>query len=292
MKPNIMIFTNGFEGTWPAIQYGAWIAKSMHARLLLTGIVESGDENHPVEDIFSKAVSLFQEFEIDYSLELENGLAEDVIMRHTELQKPSQTNDPEQMLILGPFGRAQVRKLLVGKSFRKIMSAVTAPILYIPAMRIPLKRVLICMGGLDYSFAAEHLGLKVAQMNQSSITLLTVVPPIDLDYPEARKIRDNWKNLVETDTTQGRSLREGLKMARETGLEARVTVRHGNIVEQILAEIKEGEYDLVCMGSQYSTKGLRQYYTPNITADVAESSECPILTVRYLEAPGSNPTTA
>jgi nucleotide-binding universal stress UspA family protein len=292
MKPNIMIFTNGFEGTWPAIQYGAWIAKSMHARLLLTGIVESGDENHPVEDIFSKAVSLFQEFEIDYSLELENGLAEDVIMRHTELQKPSQTNDPEQMLILGPFGRAQVRKLLVGKSFRKIMSAVTAPILYIPAMRVPLKRVLICMGGLDYSFAAEHLGLKVAQMNQSSITLLTVVPPIDLDYPEARKIRDNWKNLVETDTTQGRSLREGLKMARETGLEARVTVRHGNIVEQILAEIKEGEYDLVCMGSQYSTKGLRQYYTPNITADVAESSVCPILTVRYLEAPGSNPTTA
>lgn len=290
MKPTLMIVTNGYEGTWPAIEYGAWIAQNMHARLILTGVIESDDDEHPVEDIFSRAVSLFQEKGIDYSLELDSGLAEEVIIRQADLQKISLGDIPEKMLVVGPFGRPQVRKFLEGNSFRKIMAAVGAPILYVPTIRIPLQRVLICMGGLGYTFTAEHLGLKVAKMNSATVTLLTVVPPIDMDYPEARKIRENWKNLPETDTLQGRSLREGLKRARETGLESKVVVRHGNIVEQILAEVKDGNYDLICMGSQYSAShGLRHFYTPNVTADVAEVSQCPILTVRYQE-PSSDTT--
>ena len=138
------------------------------------------------------------------------------------------------------------------------------------------------MGGLGYTITAEHLGLRVAQMNQATITLLTVVPPVDLDYPEARKIRDNWKILAETDTIPGRSLRAGLEKAREAGLETHIKVRHGNIVEEILEEVKAGGYELVCMGSQFSARSLRQLYTANVTADVAESCQIPILTVRFL----------
>lgn len=284
MKPILMIFTNGYERTWPAIEYGAWIARKMQTRLTLTGVVEPNDAEHPVENIFSRAVALFQENNIDYSLELDSGLAEEAIMRRTDLQRaPRAADDPEQILILGPFGRPQVRRLLVGNSFRKLMAIVSAPILYVPAVRVPLRRVLICMGGLGNTFTTEHLGLRVAQVNRASVTLLTIVHPVDLDYPEARKIRDNWKNLADTDTLTGRSLREGLEKAREAGLEASITVRHGNIVEQILAEVKEGSYELVCMGSQYPAHGLRQFYTPNITADVAETSQCPILTLRYLK---------
>ena len=284
MKPHLRIFTNGYEGTWPAIEYGSWLAREMHTHLTLTGVVEENDAEHPVEDIFSRAVTLFQEGNIDYSLELDNGLAENTITWRADLQQSSdQPVDTEQILVLGPFGRSQVQRMLVGNSFRKLMAVVNSPILYVPALRIPLQRVLICMGGLGYTFTAEHLGLKVARMTNASVTLLTVVPPIDLDYPEARKIRDNWKNLADTDTLQGRSLRDGLKKAQEAGLDARVIVRHGKIVEQILAEVKQGDYGLICMGSQYSAHGLRQYYTPNVTADVAEVSQCPILTVRYLE---------
>lgn len=287
MKPNLMIFTNGYQGTWPAIEYAAWIAKNMATHLTLTGVVEPEDTDHPVEEIFSRAVSLFQENNNDYSLELENGMAELIISSRVDLQKTWGTaSELEQLLILGPFGRPQVRRMVEGNSFRRLMASVLSPIIYVPIIRVPIKRVLICMGGLGYAFTAEHLGLQVAQMNHASVTLLTVVPPIDLDYPEARKIRENWKNLADTDTLQGRSLREGLMHAREAGLEARVAVRHGNIVEQILQEVKDGDYDLICMGSQYSARGLRQYFTPNVTADVAETSHCPILTARYSQLKG------
>ncbi|MEI6289300.1 MAG: universal stress protein [Chloroflexota bacterium] len=285
MKPDLRVFTNGFEATWPAIEYAAWLAENMHTHLTLTGVVEAKDAGHPVEDIFGRAVTLFQDKKVDYSLELENGSVEEVIIQRKEFQVLAGTEtESEKILVLGPFGRPQVRKMIEGNSFRRLMAVVSIPILFVPVVRVPIKRVLICLGGLGYTFSAEHLGLNVAKMSHAEITLLTVVPPIDLDYPEARKIRDNWQNLTDTDTLLGKSLRIGLKKAQDAGLSASVKVRHGKIVEQIQSEVKEGQYDLVCMGSQFSSHGLRQYYTPNVTADVAEISQSPILTVRYLES--------
>jgi nucleotide-binding universal stress UspA family protein len=87
--------------------------------------------------------------------------------------------------------------------------------------------------------------------------------------------------LQDTDTVFGRSLRKGLEIAREAGLNAKLITRQGHVVEEILAEVKEGNYDLVCMGSRYSAHSLRQLYTPNVTAEVAEAVNCPVLTVRH-----------
>jgi nucleotide-binding universal stress UspA family protein len=141
--------------------------------------------------------------------------------------------------------------------------------------------MLICLGGLGYGLTAEHLGVKLARVTGAAVTLLTVVPPIDLDYPEAQKIRTNWQTLAETDTLPGRTLRKAIEAALEVEVTVRVVTRQGNVVEEIRAEIKEGNYDIICMGSPYSAHSLRQLYSPNVTADVAEAAECPILTARF-----------
>jgi nucleotide-binding universal stress UspA family protein len=104
----------------------------------------------------------------------------------------------------------------------------------------------------------------------------------DLDYPTARV--QARQDLCDTDTLPGRSLRKALDVAQQAGLNARATARQGMIVEEILAEIREGDYDLVCMGSAYSAHTLRQYYSPNITAEVAEAAPCPVLTARLKPA--------
>lgn len=235
MKKTLNVFTNGFEGTWPAIEYGAWMARNLEAPIVLTGVVEQADEEHPVEGIFSRAVSLFQEYKLAYSLELASGLIEDIIQRRFAVQPDAGSqNDDSSILVVGPFGRPQVRRMIIGNSFRKIMSFVNQPILYVPAVRLPVQKMLVCMGGLGYTQTASAEAIAIASALKASITFMTVVPPVDFDYPEARIIRDNWKTLAETDTLPGRSLREGLKMARDAGLEAKIKIRHGNILEQVL----------------------------------------------------------
>ncbi|HSO12898.1 MAG TPA: universal stress protein, partial [Anaerolineales bacterium] len=81
-----------------------------------------------------------------------------------------------------------------------------------------------------------------------------------------------------------RSLRKALDLAKEAGLHAKAIAREGHIVEQILSEIRAGDYDLICMGSSYSAHSLRQLYTPNVTAEVAEIAHCPVLMARFKPA--------
>jgi nucleotide-binding universal stress UspA family protein len=278
MKPDLLITTNGFKGTWSSIEYGAWLAATLETKITLLGVTEnpnpaSIDDHHPLENLFARAVELFQKNGLEYGLEVRNGNAEDVI--------PRKAKEGDFITVLSPLGRPQIRRLLTGRSIRHLMEEISGPIFYVPESRLPLKKLLICIGGLGYEVTAEHIAMQIAMKGRAEITLLHIVPPIDLDYPTARAVSKNWQNLTETDTPVGRSLRQALDIAKTDGLTANVKTRQGNVVEEILAELKEATYDLLCMGSQYSANALRQLYAPNVTAEVAETAGIPVLTARY-----------
>ena len=278
MTPGLLIATNGFTGTWPSIEYGIWLASNINAKITLLGVNEklnpaAIDDHNPLEDVFERAIELFKKNQVEYDLLVENGNAEDVI--------PQKARQGDYIVVLGPLGRPQIRRLLTGRSIRHLMEEIEQPILYVPESKLPLKKILICIGGLGYEVTAEHIAMQMAMKSRAEVTLLHIVPPMDLDYPTARIVRENWQNLTETDTPIGRSLREALSVAKDDGLTASVKARQGNVVEEILSEIKEGGYDLLCMGSPYSTNALRQLYAPNVTAEIAESGNCPVLSARY-----------
>jgi len=279
MKPELLVATNGFKGTWAAIEYGAWLAESMRMKVTLLGVTENLnpaaiDDHHPLEDIFASAVELFHKRGVEYDLEIQTGDAGRVI--------PEKANRGNFITVVSPLGRPQLRRWLTGRSFRPLMEQIKGPILYVPEIRLPLKKLLISAGGLGYEVDAENLAFQVATASRADVTILHVLPPTDFDYPTTRAVRGHMKDLADTDTLLGRSLRKALDIAETAGLNAKMTTRQGNVVEEILAEIKEGNYDMACMGSAYSAHTLRQLYTPNVTAEVAEAAHCPVLTVRHM----------
>jgi nucleotide-binding universal stress UspA family protein len=279
--PELFIFTNGRPSTLPAIEYGAWLGASMRTPIRLVGIDENpspsqiDEDVHPLEAVFENAVETFKRAGAEYQLEVQQGHAEELI--------PARVGGSDSLVVVGPLGRPPLKRLLSGRSFRHIMEHVSAPIVYVPLVKLPLKKMLVCLGGLGYEVTAETTAMKMAAMTRAEVILLTVIPPVDLDYPQARTVRENWDRLEETDTLAGRSLRQGLEIARAAGLQASVKGRNGNVVEEILAEVKEGNYDLLCMGSPYSSSALRQLYTPNVTAEIAETDLVPVLTARFMK---------
>lgn len=279
MKPELLIATNGFQGTWASIEYGAWLAGLMQSNVTLLGVIEkpgsTAREGHaPLEKMLASAVELLQKAGVTYRLEQRMGNAERII--------PETANQGNFLTVVGPLGRSRLRHWLTGRSFRALMEEIQGPILYVPQVRLPLKNLLISAGGLGYEVAAENLALQVAAASRADVTLLHVIPPTDLDYPITRDVREHASDLQDTDTVLGRSLRKGLEIAQSAGLQAKLVTRQGHVIEEILTEIREGNYDMVCMGSRYSTHALRQLYTPNVTAEVAEAANCPVLTVRHM----------
>ncbi len=278
MADELLICTNGHESTWPAIEYGTWVASSLDASVVLLGIAErlpaaSIDAKYPLEDMFARAVELFEQKGIRYTLEVRNGDAEEVL--------PQEARKVSRIVVVSRLARPPLRRFLSGRSIHRLLAEIPTPLLYVPRACLPLKKMLVCMGGLGYEVNAEQLGIRLAAKSQAQITLLHVAPPVDLDYPTARAEREHWRDLEKTDTMIGRHVRHALETARSAGLSAEVKGRQGNIVEEILAEIRAGNYDLVCLGSQYSGHGLRHLYGPSVTDEVAERVACPMLTARY-----------
>ena len=278
MALEVLIATNGSNASWPAVEYGAWLASTLESSVVLLGAVEHApraalDEQHPLEPFFKRAASVFQSRGLPYTLEVETGSADVIIPRRLKGQ--------DCVTVLGPLGRPRLTRLLKGRSIGHMMTDIHGPIVYVPEARIPMKKLLIALGGLGYEWTAEYLALRIALSAGAEISLLHVAPPVDRDYPTARIERKEWRHLDDTNTPIGRSIRQALDLAAKSGLKARVVARQGLAVEEILSEVKSGGYDMLCMGSPHSATPLHQLYTPNVTAAVAEKVTCPLLTARF-----------
>lgn len=278
MSSDVLIVTNGTKESFPAIEQGAWLAETLGSTVTLLGVTEklnpaAIDAAHPLEEVFEYAVGVFKAQGVDYKLEVRNGGAEKIV--------PQEAKQNESMVVLGPLGRPQIQRWVAGRSIRYFIEDIEKPLLYVQEVRLPVKRILISVGGLGYEVNAEHIAIQIAVKCQADVTLLHVVPPIDLDYPTAQAMSKNWQHLLETDTPVGRNMRTALENAQTAGLTAEVKVKHGNVIEEILAEVNDGNYDLLCMGSSYSVNSLRQMYSANVTAEIMERAHCPVMTARF-----------
>ncbi|NQU30531.1 MAG: universal stress protein [Anaerolineae bacterium] len=272
MKKKILLVTNGCAESWPTIEYAVGMATTLGAQPTLLGVVEKKDELHPVEEMFSRAVALFQEKDLLYDLQIVNGETEEIL---GELEW-----DENTYLFIGPLGRSQFRQWLVGRSFRKILKNVCNPIFYTREARLSIKKVLICFGGMGYTGQAEEIGIEIAKLAGAELTFLHVIPPVESDHLLSKDFNNNHAALI--DDKPARILKEAQQHAIDNGIQSRVIVRHGNIVNQILEELDAQKYDLICMGSSFSGPDeLRRLYAPNVTAEIAEAVNCPILTVRF-----------
>ncbi len=268
-----LLATNGAPETRSALWYGLHLAQLQGAFVTVLGVAEPTDARHPVRTLVAEAEARLQQSGVPYQLRLASGYAEQVIADEA-------ARGSYDLLALGPLGRPALRRWLLGRSLRYFLEEVETPILYVPKMRWPLQRILVCLGGLGYARPAEQFGLDVARQAGAEVVLLHVVPPIERSYPLAEKIRLDWKHVDETDTVIGRAIRGARSLARKQGVGARLLVRHGEVVEEILTEIRQGAYDMVCMGSPYSAQGLRSLYAPNVTAEVAEHGQMPVYCAR------------
>jgi len=268
----LLLCTNGSSVTQPALEYGVWLAGLLHLPVKLLGVVESPEHTQQINAWLDTIVGKLREAGIDFGVSVETGVAEEVIA--------AQTAAGRYFTVVGPFGRPAWQRVIKGRSIRRILENVVTPIFYVRASRMKMERILVCTGGLDLAAGVEHLCYYLARQSGACVTLLHVVEPVTLQYPLAQQVYAHRKDLIDSDTPQGRNLRNAVEEGRNAGLDIDYKIRQGNVVREIVEEARAGDYDLVGLGSHYSAHSLRHLYLPNVSAEVAEALVCPILVVR------------
>jgi nucleotide-binding universal stress UspA family protein len=145
----------------------------------------------------------------------------------------------------------------------------------------PFQKILLCDSGLDKTRGMLDYVIKLIrdQNGEQKITVLHVMSQI-VARPgiPGNDLRSEAEKLIDKKTPEGKLLQKDLKTLKRAGFHTRPKVRHGLVVDEILAEAKEGEYDLVVIGAHQTGKG-QALLLDNIAKKVIRNINRPLLVV-------------
>jgi nucleotide-binding universal stress UspA family protein len=143
-------------------------------------------------------------------------------------------------------------------------------------------KVLFCTDGSEESLAALGRAARLIRA-EARACILYVVPEVDERFRHSERLHEaELQDIERLFGDQGPGV-EVLARTREAlqreGVEAERKVRTGDPAEEILAEIREGHYDLVIVGS-CSRSVVERFLVGSVSRRVCEAAETSVLVVK------------
>jgi nucleotide-binding universal stress UspA family protein len=243
------------------------VTRKTGASLLLLVAAETEKQLKDAEASFANLSKTFE----GLSFSTKFALGDPVLSMKEELAKDDYT-----MILMG----VRRRQRLIPSHFRVISQRIIKhspiPIMLIRDIRGKLERMLVCTGGLNISQPVIELSTKLAGMAGLHATLLTVAAAVPSMYTGMMEMEETLEELLETDTPLAQHLRNSAEILTKSGIQAEIKVRHGDVVEAILEETAEGEYDLVVLGETHA-QTLRGLLLGNITQQIINRAPSAVL---------------
>ncbi|HMG34713.1 MAG TPA: universal stress protein [Blastocatellia bacterium] len=274
----ILICSDGSAQAENAVEFGNLLAEKAGAEVTLLGINEKSSEEDIVFDSLRRSQQLAKERGINAELIVKAGEPIEEILKRTE----ETTYD---LVVIGAARKGTRGPFLMSAKAYKIIKAVAPPVLVVIGKREKLARILICSGGEKYIDRAVAFTGSVAKAAGAAVTLFHVMNEPPEVYSDLIKMEEDVNLLLHSKLPVGQNLRREKEELQAIGVNTDVRLRHGMVVSEVFKEIRRGNYDLVVTGSSPEAGNLRSYIMGNITREIVNRAECPVLVVRGGEEP-------
>ena len=273
----ILICSDGSSQAEQAIRFGALIAAALRDETTLLGITEKPGEEDAIFDSLKRGLQLLKENQVPAELVIKSGEPIEEIVKRTQETR-------YDLVVIGALRKGTRGPFLMSAKAYKIIKAVEPPVLVVIGERNALKRVLICSGGQKYIDKAVEFAGRIAGASRAKVTLFHV-----LNEPTAladlSRIEEDVNILLHSSSELGENLRREKELLERMGVDTEVRLRHGMVISEVFKEVNRGDYDLVVTGSSPVGGTLRTYIMGNITREIVNRAECPVLVVRGEEEP-------
>lgn len=146
---------------------------------------------------------------------------------------------------------------------------------------VPMRRILLCDSGSPSSSLVErfaHLARLFSGVEQ--VTVLHVMSQISA-WPKVpdEQLKASAEELIAAHSPEGQMLERDLALLRDVGFVARPQVRHGLVIDEILAEVRSGGHDLLVIGPCGASRWQRVLLEDQCQPIVAHA-DCSVLVLR------------
>ena len=269
----ILFCSDGSAAAESAVRFGALIAAGCHAETTILGICEQAGTEDALVKSLRRSQELLKQHNLNAELITKAGRPVTEIVKRTR-------ETPYDLVVIGAERRPGRTPALRSVKAYQIIEAVAPPVLVVVGQRPALRRILLCSGGGAQAGKAVELTGMIANGAQAEVTLFHVLAAPPAMFAGLLQREEDVDRLLHSDTALGRRLRQQQETLKQLGVACTVRLRHGLVVPELLMELRQAEYDLVVAGSSPAGDPLRAYMLGNVSREIVNHAEWPVLIVR------------
>lgn len=195
-------------------------------------------------------------------------------------------------LVIGSRGRRGWQRLAFGSAAARLARYSPVPVLIVKGSRTPRasgRRVLACSAGDARAEPVARWAGRLATWLGAELTLMHVMSQLALStQAPLRPLFETAEEAIAERSREGQHLARQLEVAREAqpGVPARAKLRHGLVVDEVMAEADEGDYDLVVIGGHQAPAAsegwapVRAYLLEDVADQIITALHRPVMVIK------------
>jgi len=272
----ILIFTDGSRRSERAIRFAKPIARAMAAEVTILGAERRPRPEGDLREALVRGQKMLEEDGVMARTLLRPGLPDQELLKEARSGK-------YDLLVAGSLGCRGLTRLLFGnRSDYRIIRRLGIPTLLARRPRKTLSQVLICNSGSRSSEAMVRFAGQIVGSVGAKATILHVTPSPPAMYATLKGMDERLAAFLGSATCQAQAVANGARALRERGVDPQLRLRRGLVVDEILAETEEGDYDLIVVGAR-PLEGCWGLLLDDVAKRVIRYAKRPVLVVRGQE---------
>jgi uncharacterized protein len=271
----ILLSTNGSAWANRALETGKQIALATASEVDVLAAARRAEQLEEANRAAETVAGELQAQDIPVTIHRRDGRLSGEVIKQAQAV-------PYDLIVVGSRGRRGIRRLFLGSLAARVMEHTPTSVLVVKGRRRKLKRFLVCSAAGPTSESAVLFAGRLARALDASITLIHVMSQLRVDEEgDPIDLRSQADELIERRSREGVHLNRILDLLAAKGTKARAVVRHGLVVDEIVAEAKEGQLDLVVLGA-HITPGISNLLADNLAEQILLAADLPVLVVRRI----------
>ena len=269
----ILICSDGKPAADSATRLGALLAGPLQAETTLLGIAENADDEAALREALGKQAEWLRAKNVSPQIAVGAGDPVRQIVDQT-------TKTKYDLVVIGARKTGSAGPHWRSEKTYEVIKSISPPVLVAMGEWAQLKRFLVCTGGKEFIEEALQLTGKLAAGVGAAVTLLHVMAEPPAIYADLTRLEEDVDRLLESSSELGINLRSQKQDLEKLGVPTEVHVRHGIVVDQVFAEARQSNYDLIVTGSSQARGMFRHYIMGDLTRSILNHANCPVLVAR------------
>jgi nucleotide-binding universal stress UspA family protein len=268
---HILIATKGVPRSVNTVQFGASLVKAVNGKATLFMVIPDEGKRRGAEAFLGRMAELFAPQETVSLIRVGN--PPEAIVKEAGSGR-------YDLMVIGERSVNALLEPLLTHAVEHVIKALPCPVLVARRNRTALRRFLLCEGGRSTKLLPTATGQLAPLMRTAEkIVVLHVMSQITA-RPGIRgwELRAEADELIGQHTPEGDRLVYDLEILRALGVEVVVKVRHGVVVEEIMAEARAGDYDVIMLGTPAVT-GIQRFLVDDPLHKIIINGDRPVLVV-------------